>query len=167
MKITRDRSKRTIGINQTDYTCSILDRFNMKDCNRVSIPSTGAEWSLDQPIDTLLDEDGIKLYQSMVVVFSTCQELRGGTSHTQLYNGLGRRANHQRLTSKRWSMFFGTSKDIRNSTSSTGAGASNFRHLQTRVSPTIQTNAGLQVAISFFCLEHPSHGPHRFNRSRL
>ena len=66
MKITRDRSKRTLRIGQTDCTRSILDRFNMKDCNPVSTPSTGAELSLDQPTDTLLDEDGIKLYQSMV-----------------------------------------------------------------------------------------------------
>ena len=61
-KITRDRSKRTLRISQTNYTRSILDRFNMKDCNPVSTPSTGAELSLDQPIDTLLDEDGVKLY---------------------------------------------------------------------------------------------------------
>ena len=38
----------------------------MKDCNPVSTPSTGAELSLDQPTDTLLDEDGVKLYQAMV-----------------------------------------------------------------------------------------------------
>ena len=66
MKITRDRSKRTLRIGQTDCTRSILDRFNMKDCNPVSTPSTGAELSLDQPTDTLLDEDGTKLYQSML-----------------------------------------------------------------------------------------------------
>ena len=64
MKITRDRSKRTLRISQTDYTR--LDRFNMKDCNPVSTPSTGAEVSLDQPTDTLLDEDGVKPYQPMV-----------------------------------------------------------------------------------------------------
>ena len=46
-KITRDRSKRTLRISQTNYTRSILDRFNMKDCNPVSTPSTGAELSLD------------------------------------------------------------------------------------------------------------------------
>ena len=66
MKITRDRSKRTLRISLTDYTRSILDRFNMKDCNPVSTPSTGAELSLDQPTDTSLDEHGVKLYQSMV-----------------------------------------------------------------------------------------------------
>ena len=38
----------------------------MKDCNPVSTPSTGAELSLNQPTNTLLDEDGVKLYQSMV-----------------------------------------------------------------------------------------------------
>ena len=64
MKITRDRSNLTLRISQTDYTR--LDRFNMKDCNPVSTPSTGAELSLDQPTDTLLDEDGTKLYQSML-----------------------------------------------------------------------------------------------------
>ena len=47
MKITRDRSKRTLRISLTDYTRSILDRFNMKDCNPVSTPITGAELSLN------------------------------------------------------------------------------------------------------------------------
>ena len=66
MIITCDRSKRTLRISQTDYTRSIMDRFNVKDCNPVNTPSTGAETSLDQPTDALLDEDGVKLYQSMV-----------------------------------------------------------------------------------------------------
>ena len=61
MGITRDRSKRTRRIIQTDYIRSILDLFNMKDCNPASRPRTGAEPSLDQPMGTLLDEDGIKL----------------------------------------------------------------------------------------------------------
>ena len=65
-KITRDRNKRTIRISQKDYTRSMLDRFKMKDCNAVRTPRMGAELSLDQPTDTLLDEDGAKLYQSMV-----------------------------------------------------------------------------------------------------
>ena len=79
MKITRDRSKRTLRISLTDYTRSILDRFNMKDCNPVSTPSTGAELSLNQPTNTLLDEDGVKLYQSMVGTFYTFQGLHDGT----------------------------------------------------------------------------------------
>ena len=66
MKNTRDRSKGTLRTSLTDYTRSILDRFNMKDCNPVSTPSTGAKLSLDQPTDTLLDEDGVKPYQPMV-----------------------------------------------------------------------------------------------------
>ena len=42
-----------LRISQTDHTRSILDRFNMKDCNPASTLSTGAELSLDQPTDTL------------------------------------------------------------------------------------------------------------------
>ncbi len=66
MKITRDRVKKTLSISQTDYTLSILERFGMQDCNPVSTPCHGGEIPLDQPADTLLDEDGIKTYQSLV-----------------------------------------------------------------------------------------------------
>ena len=66
MKITRDRAKKTLRISQTDYTKSILDKFNMSDCSPVSTPGLGAELSLDQPEDTLPDAEGVKLYQSLV-----------------------------------------------------------------------------------------------------
>eukprot|EP00903_Cladosiphon_okamuranus_P017600 g16211.t1 len=66
MKITRDRVKKTLSISQTDDTLSILERFGMQDCNPVSTPCHGGEISLDQPADALLDEDGIKTYQSLV-----------------------------------------------------------------------------------------------------
>eukprot|EP00752_Nemacystus_decipiens_P006651 g5979.t1 len=66
MKITRDRVKKTLSINQTDYTLSILERFGMQDCNPVSTPCQGGEIPLEQPAGTLLDEDGIKTYQSLV-----------------------------------------------------------------------------------------------------
>ena len=66
MKITRDRVKTTLSISQTDYAMSILKRFGMQDCNPASTPSYGTELSLDQPADTLLDEDGIKAHQSLV-----------------------------------------------------------------------------------------------------
>ena len=79
MKITRDRNKQTLRISQTDYTRSFLGWFNMKDCNPSSAPSTGADLSLDQPTNTLLDEDGVKLYQSMVGTFYTFQGLHDGT----------------------------------------------------------------------------------------
>eukprot|EP00752_Nemacystus_decipiens_P010633 g9470.t1 len=64
MKITRDRVKKTLSINQTDYILSILERFGMQDCNPVSTPCQGGEIPLEQPAETLLDEDGIKTYQS-------------------------------------------------------------------------------------------------------
>ena len=66
MKITRDRVNKTLSISQTDYAMSILERFGMQDCNPVSTPSYGTELSLNQPADSLLDEDGIKAYQSLV-----------------------------------------------------------------------------------------------------
>ena len=66
MKITRDRVNKTLRISQTDYTMSILERFGMMDCNPASTPSVGGELPLDQPADTLLDEDGVKAYQSLV-----------------------------------------------------------------------------------------------------
>ena len=66
MKITRDRVNKTLSISQTDYTLSVLELFGMQDCNPVSTPCHGGEIPLDQPADTLLDEDGIKTYQSLV-----------------------------------------------------------------------------------------------------
>ena len=66
IKITRKKVNKTLRISQTDYTMSILERFGMMDCNPASTPSVGGELPLDQPADTLLDEDGIKAYQSLV-----------------------------------------------------------------------------------------------------
>ncbi len=66
MKVTRDRAKKTLRINQTDYTRSLLDKFNMSDCSPVSTPGVGVELPLEQPEETLLDSEGIKLYQSLV-----------------------------------------------------------------------------------------------------
>ena len=137
MKITRDQSKRTLRISLTDYTRSILDRFNMKDCNPVSTPSTGAELSLDQPTDTLLDEDGTKLYQSMLgSLLYLSRTTRWDISYAVL--------QLTRATSKPSTVHLKKAKHVlrylkgyRNSTSSTGAGTSNFRLLQTRVLPTI------------------------------
>lgn len=66
MKITRDRKKKTLRISQTDYTKSILDKFNMSDCSPVSTPGVGVELSPDQPEETLLDTEGTKVFQSLV-----------------------------------------------------------------------------------------------------
>lgn len=64
MKITRDRKNRILTISQNDYTMPIIDKFGMKDCNPVSTPAVGP--SINQPTDSILDEEGIKLCQSMV-----------------------------------------------------------------------------------------------------
>ena len=62
MKITRDRSKRTLRISQTDYTRSILDRFNMMACNPVSSPSSHRLSGVGKGILTakIEDQQGIK-----------------------------------------------------------------------------------------------------------
>ena len=39
MQITRDRKSETISINQSQYIQKVLDRFDMADCNSVSIPA--------------------------------------------------------------------------------------------------------------------------------
>ena len=59
---------------------SILQRFGMHDCNPVSTPSYGAELSLDQPADSLLDEDGIKAYQFLAGCLLHVLELTRTTS---------------------------------------------------------------------------------------
>ena len=56
-----------LHVNQTGYTCFILDRFNVKDCNPVRTPSSGVEVLSCQQANTLLDDGGVKLfYQSIV-----------------------------------------------------------------------------------------------------
>ena len=46
MQITRDRSKRTLELDQKKYIQIVLDRFNMTDCNAVATPmETGLKLS--------------------------------------------------------------------------------------------------------------------------
>jgi hypothetical protein len=39
LDITRNREDRTLSINQPDFVRRILKRYNMEDCNQVSIPA--------------------------------------------------------------------------------------------------------------------------------
>ena len=65
MQITRDREAGTLTISQEHYTKSILVRFGMAGCNPVHTTGAGAELSIDQPDDLLLDPTGTELYQSI------------------------------------------------------------------------------------------------------
>ena len=65
MQITRDREAGTLTISQEHYTKSILARFGMAGCDPVHTTGAGAEFSIDQPDDLLLDPTGTELYQSI------------------------------------------------------------------------------------------------------
>ena len=60
----RDREGGTPTISQEHYTKSILARFGMAGCNPVHMTEAVAEFSLEQPYDTLLDPTGTELCQS-------------------------------------------------------------------------------------------------------
>ena len=75
MQITRDREARTLTISQEHYTKSILARFGMARCNPVYKTGAGADISLDQPDDTLLDPTVTEVYQSItgsLIFLSQC-----------------------------------------------------------------------------------------------
>ena len=65
MQITRNREAGTLKIGQEHHTKSILPRFGWPRCNPVHPTWAGAELSLDQPDDTLLDPTATKLYKSI------------------------------------------------------------------------------------------------------
>ena len=49
MNVPHDRKKRTITIDQKDYTEDIIERFGMKGCNPAFTPGAGRELSLNHP----------------------------------------------------------------------------------------------------------------------
>ena len=71
MNVARDREEGTITINQKDYTEDIVQRYGMRGCNPAYTPGVGPELSLDQPEENLLNEEGKRLYQSMMVRLCT------------------------------------------------------------------------------------------------
>lgn len=68
MNVTRDHVTKTLSVGQ-NYARSILKRFEVQYCIAVSTPSCGTEIPPDQPADTLLGEDDINAYRSLVGCF--------------------------------------------------------------------------------------------------
>ena len=66
MTVTRDLGQGTLTISQASYVSSILERYGMSTCNPVSTPGTGSELSTNYGEADLLDEAGVKLYQTIV-----------------------------------------------------------------------------------------------------
>ena len=65
MNVTRDHEEGTITINQKDYTEDIVQRYGMRGCNLACTPGVGAELSLDQSEENLLNKGGKRRYQSV------------------------------------------------------------------------------------------------------
>ena len=65
MNVTPDREVGTITINQKDCTEDIVQRHEIRGCNPASTPGVGPERTLDQPKETLLNEQGKRRYQSI------------------------------------------------------------------------------------------------------
>ena len=79
MQVTRDRENGRLTISQENSTKSILDRFDMADCNPASTPGCGSELSTKQPEDTLLNEKETQGYQAItgsVMHFAQIFEVR-------------------------------------------------------------------------------------------
>ncbi|CAM9682894.1 unnamed protein product, partial [Sphacelaria rigidula] len=65
MRVTRDRKNGTLSLSQENYTKSILEKYGMGDCNPLSTPGTGAELSLNQPEEQLLDSAATQRFQAI------------------------------------------------------------------------------------------------------
>ena len=65
MDVTRDRKKGTVTIRQGQYTKSILERFDMANCNPVYTPRVGTELSLNQPAEKLLSKEDRHQFQAI------------------------------------------------------------------------------------------------------
>ena len=65
MNVTPNREVGTITINQKDCTEDIVQRHEIRGCNPASTPGVGPERTLDQPKETLLNEQGKRRYQSI------------------------------------------------------------------------------------------------------
>ena len=75
-QMTRDREAGALTIGLEHCTKSILARVGMAGCNQVHTTESGAEFSIDQPDDLLLDPTGTELYQSIagsLVLLGQCK----------------------------------------------------------------------------------------------
>ncbi|CAN0506553.1 unnamed protein product [Scytosiphon promiscuus] len=98
IEINRDRKEGTIELTQKKYTISLLERFNMSDCNPVRTPGTGKELASQPEGSTLLDEIATKEYPAIVgrlifltqytrfgITFSTMQAARHMSKPTSIH----------------------------------------------------------------------------------
>ena len=65
INVARNREKGTITINKRDSMEDVIERFGIYDCKPMYTPGVGPELSLNQPEETLLDEEDKKRYQSI------------------------------------------------------------------------------------------------------
>ncbi|CAN0480721.1 unnamed protein product, partial [Discosporangium mesarthrocarpum] len=71
IKINRNRSSGHLQLSQDHYVKSILERFNMSQCNPTTTPADGIIDSSGTPLDSA----GIHLYQELVgsfIYLATC-----------------------------------------------------------------------------------------------
>ena len=104
IEVKRDKAAGTIELSQGQYTLSVLERFNMSDCNPVHVPGIGKELSAQPEGSVLLNETMTKLYQAIVgslvfltqctrydVAFSTTQAARHMAKPTSVHMTAGKR----------------------------------------------------------------------------
>ena len=65
MDVTRDREKGPIAISQRYYTEDVVQRYGIEGCNRADTSGIGPELSLNQPEETLLNEEKKRRYQGI------------------------------------------------------------------------------------------------------
>ena len=98
IKVKRDEAAGTIELSQGEYILSVLERFNMSDCNPIHVPVIGKELSAQPEGSVLLNEAMTKLYQAIVeslifltqctrydVAFSTMQAARDMAKPTSVH----------------------------------------------------------------------------------
>ena len=88
MKVTHDREKGAINISQKDYTEDVVQHYGMEGCS--SVYNVGPEVSLNQPEETLLNEEKKWRYQGItgvMHVFCTSHPLRHPLCGQPAYEG--------------------------------------------------------------------------------
>ena len=66
MKVTRDKTNTTLGLDQSLYTQKILEQFSMTQCKQVDVPTSGMKLSKYDCPEHEQDPHTMQTYQSIV-----------------------------------------------------------------------------------------------------
>ena len=65
MEVTHDRTKGTVAITQENYVKSLLEQYEMGNCNPAHTPGVGQKLSLDKPEENILNKEDKRRFQAI------------------------------------------------------------------------------------------------------